>query len=192
MTHFPILSENVCVAPIFDALLANPDLWNSKEGRKDLENSPHKEAPDIWLRYNDYSEFEKDRNSFNDEHIPVWYDAWNKLPQLRPVVFGLMAAFEGEMLGGVLITKVPAGKKVYPHVDDGWHVQYYDKFYIQIQGAKGCDFCCQEDGEIERFNPKTGQLYMFDNRKMHWVDNDSDVDRITLIVCIRTQVFGRK
>lgn len=191
MTHFPILIKGVCVDPILRELEENYDLWNQKTERREADLSPHREAPDIWVRYNDHS---KSGPNFNDEHIPVWYPAWERLPQLRPIVFGLMRAFEGEIMGGVLITKVPSGKKIYPHTDGGWHVDYYEKFYVQLSGSPGCEFCCLDEstGETERFTPMAGDVYHFDNRKTHWVDNDSDADRITLIVCIRTDFFRRK
>lgn len=189
MTHFPILLNSACVGPILHELEANSDLWNEKAERREGDSSPHREAPDIWVRYNDHNKFGP---NFNDEHIPVWYPAWERLPALRPLIFGLMQIFEGEMLGGVLITKVPAGKKIYPHIDAGWHVDYYEKFYVQLTGATGCDFCCEYGNEVERFTPMAGDVYHFDNRKTHWVDNNSDVDRITLIVCIRTDVFRRQ
>jgi hypothetical protein len=31
-----------------------------------------------------------------------------------------------------------------------------------------------------------GDVYWFNNQEEHWVKNDSDVDRITAIICIRT------
>ena len=40
----------------------------------------------------------------------MFYPAWHALPHLRPIVFGLMARLEAVQLGGVLITRVPAGK----------------------------------------------------------------------------------
>lgn len=191
MTHFPILIKGANVGPLLKELEANPDLWNTKKDRREIDNSPHRDAPDIWVRYNDHKNVGP---NFNDEHVPVWYQAWNQLPALRPLVFGLMQIFEGEMIGGVLITKVPAGKKIYPHRDDGWHVDYHEKFYVQLTGAAGCEFCCLDDdtGETEHFTPIQGDVYHFDNRKMHWVNNDSNVDRMTLIVCIRTDFFRRK
>ena len=191
MTNFPVLFENIDVAPIMSALERNPDLWNAINSRSNFPESPHREASDIWLRYNDYQNFIDSPLTFNDPHIPVWYPAWKKLPELKPIIFDLMGVLHGEMIGCVLITKVPAGKKVYKHVDQGWHVGYYDKFYVQIQGAEGCHFYCEDKGKTEEFAPKTGQVYLFDNRKLHWVHNDSAVDRITMIVCIRTQLFGR-
>lgn len=189
MTNFPVLFENVMVDPLLTALEMNPDLWSSLEGRRG-KNGPHREAPDIWVRYNDYSKIH-DISHFNDEHFSVWYPAFEKLPELKSIIFNLMSWVQGEVLGGVLITKVPAGKKIYPHVDEGWHVNYYDKFYVQLSGADACTFCCNDNGNIESFSPKKGEVYLFDNRKEHWVINDSNIDRITLIVCIRTKMFGR-
>lgn len=192
MDNFHIINSGIDVSPLLNQLVANDDLWGSVcDRRRENIDSPHLEAPDIWVRYNDYARL-ADRERFNDEHVPVWYPAWDRLPALKPIIFDLMAFVQGEMLGGVLITKVPAGKKVLPHVDRGWHVDYYDKFYVQIAGADGCEFCCESDGIEDRFTPKAGDIYLFDNRKKHWVDNNSPVDRITLIVCIRTQMFGRK
>lgn len=190
MTQFKVLYETD-TSELCAALERNSDLWNSINNRT-LSDSPHRDAPDIWVRYNAYSNLKENPATFNDPHIPVWYPAWGRLPELKPIVFDLMNFVQGEILGGVLITKVPAGKKVYPHNDYGWHVSYYDKFYIQLDGANGCNFCVENaDGSIEKFCPKKNQVYLFDNRLKHWVDNDSDTDRITLIVCIRTQMFGR-
>lgn len=192
MNHFHVLFKNCDVVPIVSALDRHPVLWNQIKDRSDFADSPHRETSDIWVRYNDFENLHKNPETFNDPHIPVWYPAWEKLPELKPIIFALMKELEGEMIGCVLITKVPAGKKVYPHVDKGWHVEYYEKIYIQLQGSEGCDFCCEENGEVEKFTPQTGQIYLFDNRKTHWVENNSNVDRMTLIVCIRTQKFGRK
>lgn len=190
MTQFEKIPLEVDVAPLMAALERNPDLWNDITARTG-EKSPHREAPDIWVRYNKMENL-TDRATVDEEHIPVWYPAWKRLPELKPLLFDLMAFVQGEMLGGVLITKVPAGKKVYPHKDHGWHVEYYDKFYIQLAGAEGCYFSSQDIyGDIEDFCPKAGDVYLYDNRQTHWVTNDSDVDRVTLIVCIRSQKYGR-
>lgn len=143
---------------------------------------------DIWVRYNRPDRLNpEDPRAFNNEHVPVWYPAWKKLPALRPIIFDLMATVEGEMLCGVLITRIPPGEGIAPHVDAGWHVEYTEKFYLSLKSSPGADFVC--DGE--RLNPKPGEMWLFDNRKNHWVENDSTEDRITLIVCIRTEMFGR-
>lgn len=191
MRNFLKIAEGMDVNSVMAAIDAHPELWDSHRERKTSVGSPHSRMSDIWVRYNDIARF-ADRKSFNDEHVPVWYDAWAKYPDvraaLRPIIFGLMAEVGGEMLGGVLITRIPPGGGIAPHVDEGWHVEYYDKFYVSLRSAPGAEFFCDEGG-VEALNPKEGEIWRFDNRKNHWVENRSDQDRITLIVCIRMDKF---
>ena len=94
----------------------------------------------------------------------------------------LMTIVSGERLGGVLITKIPPGGEIKPHVDAGWHAEYYEKYYVPIKNEKGAKFHF-EDAVLE---PKQGEVWNFDNSKLHWVTNGSAEDRIAMIICIRT------
>jgi len=182
------------VAELRAALAAHPELWDQHSIRKTAPGTPHAAMSDIWVRYNDVSPFKAsgDFSRFNDAHVPIWYDAWTKCPDvkaaLRPILFGLMEYVEGEMLGGVLITRIPNGCGIDPHVDRGWHVEYYDKFYVSIESAPGAEFWCGD----EFISPAPGDVYRFDNRLEHWVTNRSGQDRMTLIVCIRTDKYRGK
>ena len=84
-------------------------------------------------------------------------------------------------IGGVLITRIRPGHKVDWHVDGGWHANHYRKFGLQIHGNQDQAFRF-EDCEL-RAEP--GELYEFINQRPHMVANDSDSDRITMIVCAR-------
>jgi aspartyl/asparaginyl beta-hydroxylase (cupin superfamily) len=93
-----------------------------------------------------------------------------------------MTLVRGERLGGVLITKIPAGKKCYPHIDtNGWHPSYYNKYYIPVLNKKGAIFGF-EGLDIQG---EEGSAYWFRNDIPHWVNNDSDSDRIALVVCVK-------
>lgn len=189
MKHFYKVSENINVESLNAEIENNPDLWDENSLRRTAPNTPHSGMSDIWVRYNNITPYleRKDLTGFNDPHIPVWYSAFNKLPSLKPIIFDLMAKVEGEMLGGVLITRIPPGQRIAPHTDSSWHVDYFDKYYISLKSAEGAEFCCDHNDLVERLNPKVGDCWLFDNHKNHWVENNSDQDRITLIVCIRTQ-----
>lgn len=191
MKHFTHIASGIDVGPLLAQLQDHPELWDAYPLRRTGKGTPHTGMTDIFVRYNNIEPFiaKNDFRGFNDEHVPVWYPAWEKLPALRPIVFGLMAAVEGEMLGGVLITKIETGKGIERHIDSGWHVGYFDKFYVSLKSEPGADFCCEVDGEVETLNPRPGEIWRFDNRKPHWVANASGADRITLIVCIRTELF---
>jgi hypothetical protein len=184
---------DVPVGDLGAQLDAAPDLWDQHKRRKEAPGTPHARMSDIWVRYRDHRPFAAsgDWRGFNDEHVPVWYPAWRALPALRPIVFGIMATVEAEMLCGVLITRIPPGLGIDRHADDSWHVQYTDKLYVSVRSAPGAIFGAEDAAGVEELNPATGEVWLFDNRLSHWVDNRSGADRITLIVCVRTAMFGR-
>ena len=186
---FRLLGTGIEVAPLLAELDAHPELWDEHGLRKSGRGTPHAGMNDIWVRYNDVRPFQErgDFEGFNDPHIPVWYPAWYLLPTLRPFVMTMASLFQAEMIGGVLITRIPPGASIEKHTDRGWHVEYFDKLYLSLRAPEGCWFCT----ERARISPRPGDLWLIDNRVEHWVENHSEEERITLIVCLRTAVFGR-
>lgn len=184
---FTKLAEGWDVSAINAEIAAHPELWDSVNYRKVGANTPHSRMSDIWVRYNDIRPFQErdDYRGLNDPHIPIWYPAWEMLPSLQPVVFRLMKMVRGEMIGAVLITRIPDGEGIDRHTDASWHVDYFSKFYVSLRAAQGARF--HVDGEF--IEPEVGDVYRFDNKMPHWVTNESGQDRVTLIVCIRTAMF---
>lgn len=176
--------QHIGVVGGVDALLsqieADPSVWNRYRSR--TGPGPHKQVDDIWCRYNSIVNFDPDNPAaFNDRHDPVWYPVIESIPAVRDLCAEVMAMVDGEELGGVLITRIPPGGKVEAHVDRGWHAEAHEKFAVQLMGNDRQAFCF-EDSELR---PIPGDLYQFDNSKLHWVTNDSNEDRMTLIICIR-------
>lgn len=163
-------------------LKRNPSYWNLYKNRTENYTSPHSGVSDIWIRYRDIKDFNGDWAEFNTEHDPIWYEASDVMPAFKDIAFNLMSLVHGERLGGILITKIPAGGSVAPHVDISWHASYYDKYAVQLESHPDQAFCFDE-GE---YSARPGEIYWFNNQVTHWVRNDSPVDRITLIVCIRS------
>ena len=166
------------------ALVDNPDLFGQYNQRGSAEGSPHREMTDIWIRYKDIKPHLEsgDFSTFGDEHDSVWYSSSNLLPVKR-LLFQIMAEVDGERLGGVLITKLPPHGVIHPHIDGGWHAGYYDKYYVPIQSSKG-DVFGFEDGDVI---PSEGDVWWFNNSVVHWVKNETDNYRFSLIVCIKTE-----
>lgn len=169
------------VAPLLAQIRANPDVWNRHTLRTDAYGTPHGGVSDIWVRYNAWENFNGDVAAFNGPHASSWYPVVRQIPAIKPLVFDVMRYVEGEQLGGVLITRIPPGGCVAPHVDHGWHAGYYAKFAVQLCGNDRQAFCF-DDAQL---SAKPGDLYTFDNAQRHWVTNDSDDERMTLIICIR-------
>jgi Aspartyl/Asparaginyl beta-hydroxylase len=162
----------------------SPEVWNEIPFRtRVFEGSPHREVDDVWVRYNHFRNFNGDWAKFHDRHESEWYKVCEKIPSARRLSRDLANALQTSELGGVLLTRVPAGKQVYPHRDQGWHAGYYEKFVIQIVSAPGQMFCFED----EELNARPGECYWFDNSYLHWVKNPTEEDRVSLIVCVRRE-----
>lgn len=171
------IASGLAVAPIYWALQSNPFLWNQNRERTESPNSPHHGLDDIWARYGD-----PERAKDGQAHDAFWYPAADMLG-IKTMCHDLMRAVDGVELGGVLITRIPAGAKVHPHTDPGWHARRYEKYGVQITSAPGQRFCFEE----ENLETLPGDVFWFDNSYTHWVTNPTSYERITMIVCIRKE-----
>lgn len=169
------------VAPLVGQILAHPQVWNTHRQRTNLYGTPHAGVSDIWVRYNAWENYTGDWPAFHGPHESVWYPVCEVLTEVRPLVGAVAAHLGKSQIGGVLITKVPPGGQVAPHVDGGWHAGFYDKFAVQLQGNDRQAFCFEDS----KLSALPGELYTFDNSRRHWVFNRSDEDRMTLIICLR-------
>lgn len=188
MSGLRLIAKRFDVRPLVAQLAAAPALWDDFNLRTNHPQSPHRELSDIFVRYNARENYEGDRQAFNGPHDAVWWSAVDTLPSVMPIVFDLMRFVDGERLGMVLITKIPAHTKCYPHTDNGWHAGHYEKYAVQIASAEQQSFHV----EHESLSALPGECYWFDNSKTHHVLNDSDEDRITMIVCIRNRFTGEQ
>lgn len=198
MRHLRPLLYGLDITRVVHELEAHPGLWNQYTLRTGGYAPAHNGVSDIWIRYRSFNDwFEMTRQPdfwsgasvqaqyvakfVGEEHESVWYPAIDALPSLRALLFDLVRHFEVERLGGVLITRIPPRGEVKAHVDSGWHAGYYEKIAVQLKSAPGQCFCFA-DG---KFDCPPGTVYAFDNSFQHWVENPTEHERITLIVCVR-------
>lgn len=159
-----------------------PELWNENAER--LRHPAFVGTGDIWLRYRDKSELKRPED-YNSPHWPVFYPSWSKLPALAPLVHDLMRLEEATHLGGILITKIPAGGLIDWHSDAGnWHAEHYPrKVYVVLKGNDGCVNWCED----ESVAMARGEAWWFCNTVPHRVVNAGPTERRTLIVCMRQE-----
>ena len=181
MKAFNKIQSGLDVSKARQELSDNSHLFGQFNARKDA-GPVHAQMDDIWLRYGDISKLD---GHMSDEHDSIWLV---DLPECKKLCFEVMALVDGERLGGVLITKLPAGGEILPHSDNGWHAEYYDKYYIPIENEKGSEFCF-ESGVI---NPDIGDVWAFNNSYTHWVNNHSNSDRTAIIVCIKQNKYTKE
>lgn len=183
MRYFQKLAENIDIIPVLAALSRQPELWDQETLRTTHPGTPHAQVNDIWIRFNDLAEWKRtgDPASVIDQHESIWYPAAAKLPQLRPLLFGVMQRVEAERLGRVIITRLAPGGSIAPHEDSGDHAAYYTRYHLMLQNYPGSTFLC--GGEEVYMRP--GELWFFRNEVTHSVVNNSTDDRITLIIDVR-------
>lgn len=182
--HLRLLGYRFDVSGLQRELAAHPEVWNEIPLRtRQYKNSPHREIDDIWVRYNPLRNFKGDWKDFNGDHPAEWYPVSNKLTWAVTLAQDLAELLDRQSIGAVLITRVPPGKQVYPHIDGGWQAENHDKYIIQVKSARGQSF----NFEGESLDVATGGCYWFDNSAPHWVLNPTSEDRISLIVCLRRE-----
>lgn len=78
----------------------------------------------------------------------------------------------------VLIVKLKANTNIEPHVDNGYSLMTSKRTHIPIITNSKVTFTV--DGETKYL--KEGEIWEINNSKVHSVDNNSDTDRIHLII----------
>lgn len=167
------------------AALEGHKAWDAHGARKAFYGTPHQQMSDLWVRYNAASNYDEQKGlpAFNAEHTSEWYPVADDVPELKSIVHEVMEHIGGDMeLGGVLITRISPGGEVAPHLDTGWHAEYYyDKYAVQLQGNNEQSF----NFEGHSLSTSPGEVFWFNNQERHWVYNDSEEDRMTMIICVR-------
>lgn len=176
MRNFYRMAQGLDVTGLVVALHAKPHLWNRNTLRRDTAELS--ECDDIWLRFpTEAACIEQGLGTFEC----VNYPAWAELPQVRPIIFGLMRQVEGERLGPVMITRLAPGKRIYPHDDGEAHTSYYRRHQIALHSLPGVMFRAGD----EVVNMQTGDIWWFNNAVEHEVVNNSPDDRLAMIVDIK-------
>lgn len=177
MRHFNQIASGLDFTPIVQAIARQSALWNQNSIRTTYPGTPHREADDMLLWFNDMSTPEA---MLNDREV-IAYPAWEALPQVRNVVFDLMRRTDAVRLGRTMITRLAPGARIYPHADEGSPAEYFERYQIALQSLPGCTF----RADAETVHMPTGSVWWFNNRVEHEVINHSADDRLALIVDLR-------
>lgn len=183
MRYFQQLAAGVNVTPLMNALQRQPELWDANPIRTQHPGTAHAQVSDILLRFNDLEEYLRtgDPTTITDDKEAIAYPAWDKLPQARSIIFDLMRTVEATRLGRVIITRLPPGRVITPHEDQGAPAEYYHRYQIALQSLPGALFHIGD----ETVNFRSGDVWHIDNRTIHSVQNHSADDRIVLICDLR-------
>ncbi len=173
------------------AIKSNPELWKEDTYLRDYPQGPFGEIESIMLRFPEKRVFEQQEEveaykrgeHFFDQHECIDYPAYSILSEARNLVMALMAYVQGERLGRVMINKIAPGGRIYPHADTPEHTDYYTRFHIVLQSGAGC-FIRAGDEQLEM---RGGDVFWFNNKLEHEVVNNSNTDRISMVVDIKVR-----
>ena len=180
MRSCQLLASNLDVGRILNEILRRPDLWDENNLRTTHPGTAHSQVSDIWVWFN---KLPKDESEVINDKEVIPYRAWKQIPALRNVIFALMRQVDAVRLGRVIITRLPPGKEITPHVDGGAPAEYYSRSHLAIQCLPGNIFQMEE----EKVSFQTGQIWWIDNKKLHSVVNNSSDDRIVCIIDLRCE-----
>lgn len=193
MINFSRLATGLNIEPAWNAiqrLEKQGELWRPDTHLRKIAQGPEGAVDSIILR------FPRVPEQLDDQSRLEWYQSsralechdtpmMGVLPQVRPLIWWLMGAVEGERLGRVVINRLNPYSAFYPHADGEPHASYYDRFHVVLQGTED-SYLTVED---EKVRMSTGEAWWFNNAKLHQVDNCGHLPRIHLIVDIRTRGF---
>lgn len=167
------MATGVDTVPALVELARHPNLWDQNTIRTKHEGTAHADASDILVWFNR----EDDPDIINSLDV-VAYPAWRLLPAIRALVLSVLRELNAVRLGRVVISRLPAGGEILPHIDQGAPAKYYDRVHVVLQAVPGVKFRCG----TESVEVHTGEVWWFNNQLMHEIQNNSGHDRVVLII----------
>jgi aspartyl/asparaginyl beta-hydroxylase len=176
--YFTCFNSGLDTRPLLKAIEAKPDLWNQITARQTTPGSPHADTRCIFLRWSPAQTIEA---VFNDIEA-IDYPAYSELEEARAIVATTVKLTRATTLGRVIITNLKPGGKISPHADEGFYADTYERFHFVLKSDFGNRFYVSGPQTEEVCAMKPGQIWWFDHKRTHWVENTSNTDRIHLIM----------
>lgn len=169
--------------PLLEALRQHPELWDMDTWRQEHQGSPHSQTKSIHLR----GPAEHTVEGVFDGLDSVWNEIPTEaLPEANDAVAHILTAVDDvNDLGRIMITKVQPGGAISEHIDEGRYADKFDRFHLCLQADEGSIFTC--GGDTRQMRP--GELWWFNRKLPHSVENRGAVDRIHLVVGIDSPSF---
>lgn len=176
---FEKIKSDIDVRPLLDALVKRPELWKEITLRQETAGSPHSDTETIFLRWSQDTSLEA---VFTDLQA-VDYPALEELPEARKLLNEFLSVVDWHNLGRAIIVKLKPKGFIKPHADEGEYADFYERFHLCLQSdASNTMFIMNDEREGEFASMREGELWWVNHKNHHWAVNDSDKDRIHLIV----------
>ncbi len=175
------------VAPALDSIRA--EHWHADTYLRDFPQGPFSQCDSVILRFPPRSVHETrellDQHLAGfDEHECVWLPVALALPLIERIVFDLARSVQATRIGRVMVNRLQPGGRIYPHADTPSHANYWSRFHVVLRSLPGNRFRCGD--EVQEF--LTGDIFYFDNRLEHEVQNNSVEPRVHLVIDLKTSL----
>ena len=187
MKYFRRMKSGIDPKPLLDEIATLEGAWDASTGRQD-KIEVQREALAIPLRGLRKSAIGERKR--RDVHESRWTTGSKLYPKARRFLKD-MAMEQGALLSRAKIVCLPAGRRVYAHIDRGDYYAVRDRYHLVLRSSRG-SWLKAGDEEVRM---QEGELWWFDNKQMHEAFNDGDEDRIHMIFDLlprarAAEVFG--
>lgn len=182
MRYFEKISAFVDPAPFLDEIASVHDAWDMSTGRQD-KIKVQREALSIPLRGLRKSAIRG--RARRDVHESRWTSGSMNFPLARQFLIDFAEA-QDSLLSRAKIVSLPAGKRVYPHIDRGEYYRVRNRYHFVLRSSAG-SWLKAGDEEIRM---REGEIWRFDNKQVHEAYNDGAEDRIHMIFDLLPQAMA--
>jgi Aspartyl/Asparaginyl beta-hydroxylase len=169
MKHFELIG-GVDVAPAISLLPAIEHLWTIHTLRQTAVGSPHRDTECIYVRMP--ADVDADK-IFTAMDIDYYLNS-AEIDQIISEV----ARLTKERPARVMLVKLKARGVITPHIDKGPYAEATNRYHVALITSP---HCVMHIGE-ESVSGGVGEIWRFDKHAVHCVFNDSEIDRVHLIV----------
>ena len=183
LANFQLIKSYVDPAPFLAEISRIDAPWDIATGRQD-KIKVQREARAIAIRGLRKSAIG------TRERRDVHESRYTSTARLFPYTTTFLESFASEYGGELARAKIvclPAGHRVYPHIDQGEYYAVRDRFHLIFQGQEG-SWLKAGDEQLEM---RTGELWRFDNKAVHEAFNGGTGDRIHFIFDLKPLGTGR-
>ncbi|WP_179378770.1 aspartyl/asparaginyl beta-hydroxylase domain-containing protein [Jannaschia marina] len=173
MKYFKRIRSDIPTEPFLKEIASVDDAWAEATGRQD-KIAVQREALAVPLRGLRKSQI-LGRNR-RDVHESRWTSGSAKYPLARAFIADVAAELDAD-LSRAKIVCLPAGRRVYSHIDRGEYYRFRGRYHFILKSSAGSWIKAGD----EEMRMKEGELWWFDNDQMHEAMNDGDEDRIHII-----------
>ncbi|MDE0305876.1 MAG: aspartyl/asparaginyl beta-hydroxylase domain-containing protein [Albidovulum sp.] len=174
MMHFTRISESEDISPILEELEVSPEMWLADTSRQRNVRC-QRNTRNIFLRAARKPLPPGARNA-NDVHESRIAPAARNFSQTLEYCQRVADAQEGQLGRATLVALLPECK-VFPHIDAGEYYRIRDRFHLVLKSSLGSPLTTEGETVVMR----EGELWVFNNKAMHWAENSSTEERVHLI-----------